>query len=74
MTRDITLYFSRVVVLLTEGTDQIHIKLNSPTPFPVMGYEASAKIECAAGYGAEWCKLALGVDPDEVIDTVARRR
>jgi hypothetical protein len=63
----ITLDVKRVTVLISTGTDKIDLELNAPTSFPEMGYPASAGIEARHGYGVEWCKTVLGVDP-EIID------
>ena len=48
------------------GTDRISIVLDLPTPYPVMGYEACAKIETAEGYGVKWCRDNLGIDPEVI--------
>lgn len=68
MATKITLNAKTVAVLVNlPGTDEIHITLDEPTPFPAMGYDGSAKIHVAKGFGIEWCKAILGVEP-EVID------
>lgn len=58
----------KATVLLTNGTDKICLTLNTPTPFPEMGYPATATIDTRCGYGEEWCKTVLGIEP-EVINT-----
>ena len=64
----VTLDIKRVTVLITNsGPDKIGLELNAPTPFPEMNYGASADIHARHGYGVEWCRKALGVEP-EIID------
>ncbi len=47
----------------TRGADTIILLLEGPTPYPEMGYDGTAKIEVAPGYGVEWCQKVLGVEP-----------
>jgi hypothetical protein len=69
---EITLKYKRVSVLIgTPGTDRVMITLEGPTPFPEMGYDGGANIEVRKGYGVEWCRAALGIEPDEIIDASA---
>lgn len=66
---DITFKVKRVIVMTNlPGTDKVSLTLDGPSPFPTMGYEGHADIEVRAGYGVEWCRTALGVEPDEIID------
>ena len=58
----------KAVVIQSGGTDKITLHLDAPTPFPEMDYEAIAHVEARQGYGPEWCRTVLGVDP-EVIKT-----
>jgi len=54
-------------MLIGRGPYEVHILLDMPMPFPECGYEGNAKITVRAGYGVQWCKENLGVDP-EVLD------
>ena len=68
----------RVILLLRNGhPDRLSIVLDGvPTPWPKCpdevrpAYDADFNIDIASGYGLEWCKTVLGIEP-EVID--ARR-
>ncbi len=61
---------TRVSVLVgLHGTDKVNLYLDSPTPFPKMGYEACAVVDAAKGYGVTWVKenISAGI-PVEIID------
>ncbi len=65
---EITFKAKKVVVLVNLlGTDEVIITLDGPTPYPAMGYDGTAKIFVASGYGVQWCRDVLGVEP-EVVD------
>ena len=57
----------KVQLLLTRGTDEVHIVLEAPTPFPNMGYDCCAKIMVQKGYGQTWLHL-MGIKSYETID------
>lgn len=66
----IELDVKKVTVLINvPGTDEVDITLNGPSPFPGrdMDYDAHATVNVRKGYGVEWCKKVLGVEPG-VID------
>jgi hypothetical protein len=65
--KELTLKVKRAVVVVNIGVDRISLELDLPTPFPEMKYEASALIEARHGYGEQWCREVLGMEP-EVID------
>lgn len=68
MSTTITISAKKVVVMINlPGTDEVHITLDGPTPFPACGYDGFAKIHVASGYGIEWCRTVLRVEP-EVLD------
>jgi len=60
------------VVIGLRGTDEVHIALDTPSPFPEMGYVGFATIQVKKGYGIKWCIEALGVDP-KIIDASGER-
>lgn len=63
------LKIKRISVMLTRtGGDTIYLYPEAETPFPIMKYEASIKMEAQAGYGVEWVRKVFGQDPDEVLD------
>lgn len=65
MSQELTLKVKKAVVLVDlSGTDEIHLVLDSPTPYPELGYEATAKIHVASGYGAVWCREVLGLEAE----------
>jgi hypothetical protein len=64
----------RVVVLTGEGTDKVCITIDAPTGFRVMKYATDISVDTEHGYGAQWVQEALGLMPDEVIDTRGGRR
>lgn len=57
----------RITVIQGRGPDIIDIELDLASPFPQMQYPATAKFECAAGYGVAWCREVLGLEPDDLI-------
>lgn len=68
--RELPLRVKKITVLVNRpGTDEVDIVLDAPSPFPGpdMDYDAHATISVRKGFGIEWCKKVLGVDP-EVID------
>ena len=68
MKNTIQLKVKRVIVQInTGGLDRVCLTLDGPTPFPDCGYDGNATIEVRAGYGVQWCKAVLGVEP-EVMD------
>ena len=56
-----------VKLLITHGTDLIQITLDEKSSFPMMGYETVMKVECQKGFGLEYCKDVLGIEP-EILD------
>ena len=53
-----------VTLLLCNGTDEIHIILDGPTPYPTCQYELSAKINAQSNHGEQWIKDNLpGITP-----------
>lgn len=68
-----TLKFSKVTILLTDGEDLVSLKLDLPTTRPALEDPAVAAISVAQGYGVQWVREALGVEP-EVVDVSALRQ
>ena len=48
----------KVHLIRTHGTDIISL-----TAFPIMKYDTVIKIECQQGYGEEYCRTVLGLEP-----------
>jgi hypothetical protein len=62
---NIQLEVKKVVVLSgVSGSDEIHLTLDGPTPYPVIGDEGVATIITARGYGLQWCREVLKVEPE----------
>lgn len=59
---------SIIVLTNTSGEDSVSFMLDATTTHPVMGYEASAKVNVAAGYGIQWVSNNFPGIPVEVID------
>ncbi len=66
------LRFDKVTVVVSDAEDQVFLNLVAPTPYPALNYPASATVKTAHGYGVQWVREALGVEP-EVIDVSAMR-
>jgi hypothetical protein len=47
--------------------------LNAPTPYPNLNYAASTILRAAQGYGIQWVRETMKVEP-EVIDVSALRQ
>ncbi len=58
---------SIVVMINGAGCDVVLIVPHTITPFPIMGYDPTMKVETQAGYGVEWCRIVFG-EPDLIID------
>jgi len=54
------------VLVNLPGTDEVHINLSGPSPFPAMGYDGVATIKTQKGEGVRWCREVLGVEPSVV--------
>lgn len=59
------------VVLRDDEIDRIALYLEADSPFPAMGYEASADLTSANGTGVEWVRKNVGIEP-EIIDLRGR--
>jgi len=62
------------VLLGFTGVDRVTLELLAETPFPTMGYPASAVVEAQSGCGLAWAKKHFPGIPIEVIDVKARTR
>jgi len=54
------------VLVGRSGTDKVILSLCGSKPFPLMGYDGTATIDVQAGYGVEWCRTVLGVEPEVI--------
>lgn len=61
-----TLKVKRATVITSDGTDKVQLSLEAPSPFPEMRYAPYAVVEARQGYGVEWCKTVLGINPDVI--------
>ena len=59
----------KVSVLIKSGTDSVSIFPEWETPFPDMGYPPVLTMEVKKGYGIEYCRRVIGIEP-EVIETI----
>ncbi len=65
--KEITLKIKKVTVLQRAGhTDKIFISVDLPTAFPEMQHPASFSTEARIGHGVEWCREALGIEPEVI--------
>jgi hypothetical protein len=63
---DITLKVRKALLIESMGADQLDLYLESPSPFPNLGDAGTATIRTAKGYGAQWCRENLGVEPEVI--------
>lgn len=64
---ELKIKIKKVQLLKNNGTDLIHITIDGASAFPVMKYDTVMKIECQQGYGEEYCRTELGLEP-EILD------
>jgi hypothetical protein len=65
----INLNVKKVTVMTgLHGPDQVDLLLDMPPAFPECGYDGVASIKTRQGYGIQWCRENLGIEP-EVIRT-----
>ena len=57
-----------VVIVTGHGADKLSIKVEAPTSFPKLGYETFLNTDAQKGYGVQWCREVLGVEPRVVPD------
>lgn len=62
------------VLVELNGADQISLYLEAETPFPNMGYDATANVTAQKGFGLEWAKKTFPGIPMEVINTKTGER
>jgi len=60
---EITFKVKSCTVLLTTGQDIIDMKLDAPTPYPNMGYDAHLEIKTQYDYGEIYCRNVLKIEP-----------
>jgi len=61
------LKINRCSVLCTEdGTDIIFLYPDIESPFPEMKYPAAIEMQARKGYGVEYCKKVLGLEPEVI--------
>lgn len=63
---DINLKVLKAIVLTGRGTDRISIELDAPQSFPGTTYPSYINVEALSGYGAEWCRTVLGLEPEVI--------
>lgn len=56
------------------GTDKVGLNLDADSPFPEMGYPASANVECRHGFGLEWAERNFPGVHIEVMDAKTGKR
>lgn len=56
----------KVTVVLSDEADSIRIVLDTPSPFPTMGYAATAVILAEQDHGIEWVRRELGIEPEVI--------
>lgn len=67
MKKRIDFVIKDIVVISRRGyTDQISFQIDAETPFPEMECEPTVTIQARQGYGAEWCRNVLGIDPEVI--------
>lgn len=60
----ISLVVKKIVIHTGEGEDLIYLELDMPTPFPELKDSGIAKITARKGYGVEWCRSNLHIEPE----------
>lgn len=66
-----TLKILAATVLMGDGTDQIFLHLDHPTAFPEMKYAPMATLQARQGFGVEWCRKVLGLEPETVFSSLS---
>jgi hypothetical protein len=59
----ITLEIKSATVAISSGTDHISLMVDLPTTFPELKYPTFIKIDARHGYGEQYCKEILGIEP-----------
>jgi hypothetical protein len=64
-----TLKVLKAAVITGRGTDKIQLTLDHETPFPQvltsgLDYGCHANLEAQAGYGTDWVRKVLGMEPE----------
>ena len=62
----ITLDITSAMVVVGCGTDLISLGVDLPTAFPEMKYPTYISISARHGYGEQYCKEILGIEPKVV--------
>ena len=59
---------TKAVVIYTSGTDTIIMWLDTPSPFPFpeLATPVTVTLEARKGYGVEWCRTVLGIEPQVI--------
>lgn len=60
------LRITKAVVITGSGPDRISLELDCPTTFPNMGYEPYASLEAQKGFGVQWVKENIGLEPEVI--------
>lgn len=63
----------KVTVVQESGTDTIVIVLDGPPTMPAMGYRLQVKTEASHGFGPQWVKDNLGIDPEVIVVPSAKK-
>ena len=56
----------KVTLLITSSTDRIMITLDEETAFPEMKYPPHLVMEARHGYGLEYCRRVLKLEPEVI--------
>lgn len=64
----LTLDVTKVVVVLTNSVDKIHLKFDCPTSRPNHPNFGHVTIDADPDYGKEWAETVLGLKVDEVMN------
>ena len=73
MTQDVTLKVVKATLVTYNHLDTLYLEIEAPTTFPEIGGPPQVQIQAREGYGAEWCRQVLKLDP-EVIDVAALQK
>lgn len=62
----------KVTVVRDQGPDDIIIDLDGPSTMPAIDAKLHVKTEAAHGFGVQWVRDNLGVEPELIIVPSAR--
>ena len=72
---DFTINIEKIVVLITDSTDHVHIHTNFPSPYPpeFSSQDLSIDFQTGSGSGVDYVRKHFGIEP-EIIDTRFKQR